>query len=97
MIDLDENFDDYEDARFYDVSLCFDWLDLDNCVTFEMVSDGPVEDKISLVESILEGYGGIAEMDDGTIINLKRFLNAYVIEREEGKNTKVKTKFNIVH
>ena len=34
--DLDDNFDNYADAHFYDVSLCFNFMDYDDCITFEM-------------------------------------------------------------
>jgi len=96
--DLDDNFEDYEDARFYDVSLCFTFMDMDDCVTFEMVSDGAIDDKISLVEAVIDGYGGIAEMDDGTIINLKRYVNAFVIESNAPeKKITVNPAFSIVH
>jgi hypothetical protein len=96
--DLDEDFNEYAEPRFYDVSLCFTFMDMDDCVTFEMVSDGEVEDKISLVEAVIEGYNGVAEMDDGTIINLKRYVNAFVIERNEPeKKITVNPAFSIVH
>jgi hypothetical protein len=94
---LGDNFEDYEDARFYDVSLCFDFMDMDSCITFEMVSDGEIDDNISLLEAVIDGYGGVAEMDDGTIINLKRYVNAYVIESTDRSKRAVKSKFNIVH
>jgi|JYMV01.1.fsa_nt_gi hypothetical protein len=95
--DLDEDFNEYADARFYDVSLCFTFMEMDDCITFEMVADGEVEDKISLVEAVIEGYGGVVEMDDGTIMNLKSYVNAFVIESTERKKSTVKSKFNIVH
>jgi hypothetical protein len=95
--DLDEDFDKMADPHFYDVSLCFNFMDFDDCITFEMVADGEVEDKLALVESVIEGYGGISEMDDGTIINLKQFVTAHVLETNERKTSKVKSKFNIVH
>jgi hypothetical protein len=95
--DLDEGFKDYEEPRFYDVSLCFTFMEMDDCITFEMVADGEVEDKISLVEAVIEGYGGVVEMDDGTIMNLKSYVNAFVIESTERKTSTVKSKFNIVH
>jgi len=95
--DLDEDFDEYADARFYDVSLCFTFMDMDDCITFEMVSDGEVEDNVALVEAVIDGYGGVAEMDDGTIINLKRYVNAFVIESTERKSSSVKPKFKLVH
>jgi len=95
--DLDDNFDNYADAHFYDVSLCFNFMDYDDCITFEMVADGEVEDKLALVESVIEGYGGISEMGDGTIVNLKQFVTAHVVESKGRKTSKVKSKFNIVH
>jgi hypothetical protein len=95
--DLDDDFDNYTEPHFYDVSLCFTFMDFDDCITFEMVADGDVEDKLALVESVIEGYGGISEMEDGTIVNLKQFVTAHVIETNDRKKSKVKSKFNIVH
>lgn len=94
---LDEGYEDYSDPRFYEVSLCFTFMEMDDCITFEMVSDGEVEDNVGLVESVIEGYGGIAEMEDGTIINLKQFVNAFVIERYAESTRNVTSKFSIVH
>ena len=34
----------------YNVSLCFEWKDWDSCVTFEIVSDGPIKSKVEIVE-----------------------------------------------
>ena len=65
----------------YNVSLCFEWKDWDSCVTFEIVSDGPIKDKVEIVKDLLNSWGGIVEMkNDGTIINLNNFKTAYVTE-----------------
>jgi hypothetical protein len=94
---LDTDFSDYKDARFYDVSLCFTFMDMDDCVTFEMVSDGKMHDKASLVQALIEGYGGVAEMEDGTIINLKQYVNAWVVETEENAPPKSTSRFSVLH
>jgi hypothetical protein len=99
ILDLDDDYSEYENATFYDVSLCFEWLVDDSCITFEMVVDGPIEDSIGLIEGVIEGYGGVAEMSDGTIINLTQYVNAYVVEveKDKKKGKQIKSKFNIVH
>jgi len=96
-IEIDNEYENYEDARFYDVSLCFTFMEMDDCITFEMVSDGEIEDKVGLIESLIENYNGVAEMDDGTIINLNRYVNAFVTEAADRKDSLVRSKFEIVH
>ena len=67
----------------YNVSLCFEWKDWDSCVTFEIVSDGPIKSKVEIVKDLLNSWGGIVEMEnDGTIINLSNFKTAYVTENK---------------
>lgn len=95
--DLDEDFNNYEAPHFYNVSLCFSFMDMEDCITFEMVADGKVEDEISLVQSLIEGYDGISQMEDGTIVNLNQYVNAFVVESTDNPKHKVKSKFEIVH
>ena len=94
---VDDNYDNYENPIFYDVSLCFTFMDMDDCVTFEMVSDGEIEDNIALVDHVIDGYNGVAEMEDGTIINLRRYVNAFVVKSDDQSTKPVNSKFTLVH
>lgn len=68
----------------YNVSLCFEWKDFDSCVTFEIVSDGPIKSKVEIIKDLISRWGGIVEMEnDGTIINLLNFKTAYVTKKDE--------------
>lgn len=67
----------------YNVSLCFEWKNFDSCVTFEIVSDGPIKSKVEIIKDLLNRWGGIVEMEnDGTIVNLMNFKTAYVTMKE---------------
>lgn len=95
---LDDGFDHFEQTVYYEVSLCFTFMDMDDCITFEMVADGDVEDDIALVESVIDGYNGISQMEDGTIVNLKQFVNAFVVKLDDDtKNNKVNSRFTLLH
>lgn len=67
---------------FWEIQFRFSVNELDDCVTFEVVTDSANIDKISVVDSVLDAYGGIAEMEDGTIINMKRFVSAKIKQVE---------------
>ena len=70
---------DMKEPMGYNVSLCFEWMNWDSCMTFEIVSDGPIQSKAEIVKDLIEAWGGIVEMEnDGTVINLKNFKTAYV-------------------
>ena len=63
---------------FWEIQFRFSVNEMDDCVTFEVVTDSANIDKISVVDSVLDAYGGIAEMEDGTIINMSRFVSAKI-------------------
>tara|TARA_B100000929_G_scaffold244652_1_gene202697 strand:+ start:79 stop:384 length:306 start_codon:yes stop_codon:yes gene_type:complete len=71
--------EDMEEPKGYNVSLCFEWMNWDSCLTFEIVTDGAISDKVAMVKDLIDSWGGIVEMeDDGTVVNLKQFKTAYV-------------------
>ena len=74
--------DDYTEippgSCFWEIQFRFSVNELDDCVTFEVVTDSPNIDKIDMVDSVLDAYGGTAEMEDGTIINMSRFVTAKI-------------------
>lgn len=68
-----------EEPIGYNVSLCFGWMDWDSCLTFEIVTDGRITNKVEMVKDLIDSWGGIVEMeDDGTVVNLREFKTAYV-------------------
>ncbi len=63
----------------YNVSLCFGWMDWDSCLTFEIVTDGQIKNKVEMVRDLIDSWGGIVEMEgDGTVVNLTQFKTAYI-------------------
>lgn len=72
--------DEINDPKMWSVSLCFDWMDMDSCMSFEIAVDGDITDKIAIVESLIAAWGGVCEMANGTIVNLTQFKTAYVSE-----------------
>lgn len=63
----------------YNISLCFGWMDWDSCLTFEIVTDGQIKNKVEMVRDLIDSWGGIVEMEgDGTVVNLTQFKTAYI-------------------
>jgi hypothetical protein len=63
----------------YNISLCFGWMDWDSCLTFEIVTDGQIQNKVEMVRDLIDSWGGIVEMEgDGTVVNLTQFKTAYI-------------------
>tara|TARA_B110000495_G_C22916964_1_gene535662 strand:- start:539 stop:838 length:300 start_codon:yes stop_codon:yes gene_type:complete len=93
--------EEMEEPRAYNISLCFDWHDFDSCMTFEIVVDGSIGNKVEMVKDLIDAWGGIVEMeDDGTIVNLREFKKAYVTESEGGwekADPTKKPKMRLVH
>jgi hypothetical protein len=90
------------EAYPYDVSLCFVWGDFDTCITFNIEVVGKVEtegEKSALIFDLIQSYDGYAEMDDGTVVNLDRFVQGFVTESEEKTTTKTTDKpvMKLVH
>lgn len=86
-ITVEEIGEDVE-ANPYDVSLCFEWANFDSCITFNIEVVGNVEsegEKQALIFDLIQSYDGYAEMDDGTIINLDRFVQAWVVPGKPGE------------
>lgn len=86
----------------YNVSLCFEWMDWDSCLTFEIVTDGQINSKVEMVKDLIDSWGGIVEMeDDGTVVNLTQFKTAYITPSKRGWDdidpTKKPTKMRLVH
>ena len=60
-------------------------MNWDSCLTFEIVTDGEIENKVEMVKDLIASWGGIVEMeDDGTVVNLKQFKTAYVTPSKQG-------------
>tara|TARA_B100000959_G_scaffold270114_1_gene316590 strand:- start:1014 stop:1316 length:303 start_codon:yes stop_codon:yes gene_type:complete len=77
--------EEMEEPKGYNVSLCFEWMNWDSCLTFEIVTDGVIANKVDMVKDLIEAWGGVVEMeDDGTVVNLKQFKTAYVTESKKG-------------
>jgi len=92
------NIEDMEEPTGYNVSLCFEWMDFDSCMTFEIVTDGNISEKIYVVEDLIDAWDGIVEMDDGTIVNLHQFKMAYVTKNEDNNvDITKKPTMQIVH
>ena len=94
--------EDMEEPRGYNISLCFEWMNWDSCLTFEIVTDGEVRDKVSMVKDLIDSWGGIVEMeDDGTVVNLMQFKTAYVVASkkswEDVDPTKKPHNLRVVH
>lgn len=93
--------EDYKEPKGYNVSLCFEWMDFDSCMTFEIVTDGGIGNKVEMIKDLIDSWGGIVEMeDDGTIINLKQFKTAYITPSEKGwedVDPTKKPKMRLVH
>ena len=43
--------EEMEEPRAYNISLCFDWHDFDSCMTFEIVVDGSIGNKVEMVKT----------------------------------------------
>jgi hypothetical protein len=56
--------------------------DLDSCIEFEITVDGEVEDKAHIVQELIYAWDGIVEMEDGSIVNLKEFKQAFVFKAD---------------
>lgn len=86
MILEDEDDEKPSKERYrYDVSLCFAWMDFDSCITFDLELDKKMDDdgdKKALIYDLIQSYDGLAEMEDGTVVNLDRFVQSYVKLRE---------------
>ena len=79
--------EDMKEPKGYNVSLCFEWMNWDSCLTFEIVTDGAITNKVDMVKDLIDAWGGIVEMeDDGTVVNLKQFKTAYVTESKKDWN-----------
>ncbi len=94
--------EDMEEPKGYNVSLCFEWMNWDSCLTFEIVTDGAISDKVAMVKDLIDAWGGIVEMeDDGTVVNLKQFKTAYVVPSKKNWNEvdplKKPTTLRVVH
>jgi hypothetical protein len=66
----------------YKIQLCFVFGDLDSCIEFEITVDGEVEDKAHIVQELIYAWDGIVEMEDGSIVNLKEFKQAFVFKAD---------------
>ena len=94
--------EDMEEPKGYNISLCFEWMNWDSCLTFEIVTDGAISDKVAMVKDLIDAWGGIVEMeDDGTVVNLKQFKTAYVVPSKKNWNEvdplKKPTTLRVVH
>ena len=94
--------EDMEEPKGYNISLCFEWMNWDSCLTFEIVTDGAISDKVAMVKDLIDAWGGIVEMeDDGTVVNLKQFKTAYVVPSKKNWNEvdplKKPTNLRVVH
>ena len=76
----------------YSISLCFDWNNFDSCIEFQITIDGEIESKAAVIYDLIESWDGIVEMEEGTVLNLHQFKQAFVTKIEvekEKKNNKV--------
>jgi len=82
---IEVELDDMSDPTEYKIHLCFVFGDLDSCIEFEITVDGEVKDKAQLVEELIYAWDGIVEMEDGSIINLKEFKQAFVFKADDAE------------
>jgi len=71
----------------YKIQLCFVFGDLDSCIEFEITVDGEVKDKARIVQELIYAWDGIVEMEDGSIVNIKEFKQAFVFKLDEKSRT----------
>jgi len=95
---MEVNPGEMKDPILYTISLCFEWNDFDSCIEFQITVDGEVEDEADLIHELIHGWDSIIQLDDGTIINLSQFKQAYVKnEKGDVKTSKDPIFMRIVH
>jgi|APSaa5957512622_1039677.scaffolds.fasta_scaffold46859_2 hypothetical protein len=67
----------------YKIHLCFVFGDLDSCIEFQITADGEVENKPFLIQELINAWDGIVEIEDGCVVNLIQFKQAFVFRADE--------------
>ena len=68
-----------ENVQKYVIYLCFEWMEMESCIQFYIETDKNWEwSNAEIVMYLIHQYEGIAEQEDGTVINLMQFKQSYV-------------------
>lgn len=90
--------EEMETPTDYKINLCFDWNDFDSCIEFQITIDGEIESKAAIIYDLIEAWDGIVEMEEGTVLNLHQFKQAFVSKIDEDEKKEEKSNvFRIVH
>lgn len=80
---IEVQLEEMKDPVEYKIHLCFVFGDLDSCIEFEITTDGEIKDKAQIIDELIYAWDGIVEMEDGSIINLKQFKQAFVFKADD--------------
>lgn len=70
-------------VKKYLIYFCYEWMDMESCIQFYTEVDAEFEYTHSeLVSMIIHENDGIAEMADGSVVNLMQFVQSYVYPQE---------------
>ena len=86
--------DQLKDPTDHTVYFCYSYNNMNSCVEFEITIDGAVKNKVGLIESIIATYGEWVELNDGSIVNLTQFVQAFVTVK--GKSVKPRKPNNVL-
>lgn len=82
---FDINMDDETEqgVNKYLVYFCYEWMEMDSCIQFYIEVDEEYEyTEKDLVTMIINDNDGVAQMGDGSIVNLMQFVQSYVYLQE---------------
>ena len=87
----------------YSIYFCYEWMDMDSCIEYlveypELLGE---EDHGMLIEDVILSHGSFVVAEDGAVINLSQFKQAWVklvTDEELEKETENKfAKFTVLH